>query len=77
MASCGVPDDEYEHEAEMIVERIDDNINFLIKDIAKIVFDVFKKQFGSGIDLFGNVKMWKFKRSSKYEIVAEKIKNIL
>ena len=73
LASMGAPLDEYDSEAKYIFEKISSRANVSITDLTEIVYNVFKKQFGTGTNSKGNKVSWDIPFSGKYRQVAIEI----
>lgn len=73
LVSMGVPRDEYDSEAKCIYEKISSRSNVSITDLTEIVYQVFKKQFGTGTNSKGNKVSWDIPFSGKYRQIAIEI----
>lgn len=74
LVPMGVPKDEYDKEAEMIASYL---IGGLKQSLDNIVYDVFREQFGTGVDFNGNKVVFAFEYSPKFKIIADRIERDL
>jgi hypothetical protein len=90
LIKMGAPLDEYSSEAQMIFDNLDES--FSVEKIQHLVYDIFKKSFGSG-DIYRVIEFEMIKIGKKatpdehidriigtidnYRLIAEDIKKIL